>query len=46
MGGVDGRGGGNPEGLLLAGIDVDRGAAAIRVGDLKLLVGSWGADVV
>ena len=30
--------------VLLAGIDVDRGAAAIRVGDLKLLVGSWGGD--
>ena len=30
--------------LLLAGIDVDRGVAAIRLGDLKLLVGSWGGD--
>lgn len=30
--------------ILLAGIDVDKQGAAIRVGDYKLLVGSWGAD--
>jgi arylsulfatase I/J len=28
--------------IVLAGIDVDRQAAAIRVGDFKLVVGGWG----
>lgn len=31
--------------ILLAGIDIDKKGAAIRVGDLKLLVGSWGSDI-
>ena len=30
--------------VLLAGIDIDKQGAAIRVGDFKLLVGNWGAD--
>ena len=30
--------------ILLAGIDVDKQGATIRVGDYKLLVGNWGAD--
>ena len=29
---------------MLAGIDVDKSGAALRVGDLKLLLGGWGAD--
>lgn len=32
------------EEIVLAGIDVDKQGAALRVGDLKLLVGSWGID--
>ena len=31
--------------ILLAGIDSDQKGAAIRVGDLKLLVGSWGSPL-
>lgn len=30
--------------VVLAGIDSDKQGAAIRVGDFKLLVGSWGTD--
>ena len=33
------------EEVLLAGIDVDRNAAAIRVGRHKLLVGGWGSPL-
>jgi len=30
--------------IVLAGIDVDKSGAALRVGDLKLLLGGWGVD--